>query len=185
MQHYYQNIQGWFSYEWIYCEMVARAPSSGARFVEIGCWKGRSSVFLAVETINSGKQIELNFIDTWAGSNEEDHQTRDEVINDTLYSTWQKNMTPFRGKFNHFRIDSVRAAELFEDRSVDFIMIDGAHEEESVIKDINAWLPKMKIGGIMTGDDCWEGTGPRAAAEKVLAKYNVTFPSNHFFAIIE
>jgi len=186
MEHFYQNIQGWFSYERIYQEAVEFFPS-GSRFVEIGSFKGRSSAFLAVEIINSGKNITLDLIDTWKGSIE--HQEGEdcevlEVKNGTLYDTFLNNMKPVEGNFNAIKMTSLEAAVLYPDRSIDFLMIDGAHEFESVVADIRAYLPKMKHGGVMTGDDAWMNSEPRAAAEQELAKYGVEFPGNHFVAVI-
>ena len=41
--------------------------------------------------------------------------------------------------------------------SLDCIFIDGNHSSESVYNDINVWLPKLKNGGILSGDDIsWE-----------------------------
>ena len=43
------------------------------------------------------------------------------------------------------------------DESVNFVFIDGAHQKEYVLKDIECWLPKLKRGGIMMFDD-WSQT---------------------------
>ena len=186
MEHFYQNIEGWFSYDYLYKNAVANAQD-GAVFVEIGSFKGRSSAFLAVEIINSGKNIRLDLIDTWQGSTE--HQKGGEcevpeVVEGTLYDTFLKNMEPAKGHFNAIRMSSQEAAALYPDNSIDFIMIDGEHSVEAVAADIRAYLPKMKKGGVMTGDDAWAGAAPRIAAQQELAKYNVSFPGIHFYAVI-
>lgn len=192
MQHFYQNIDGWFSYEHLYREAVRQAPN-GAHFVEIGSFKGCSGSFLAVELINSGKEFTLDLIDTWEGSSE--HQLGaacevKEVVEGTLYETFLRNMEPVKGRFNPIRMKSQDAVHLYADNSIDFIMIDGEHTVEAVTNDIRAYLPKMKKGGIMTGDDAWpaDSTRPAAypwvAATNELTKYGVTFPGNHFVAII-
>ena len=41
----------------------------------------------------------------------------------------------------------------FEDKSLDAVYIDGAHDADSVAQDINLWLPKIKNNGIMCGHD--------------------------------
>jgi predicted O-methyltransferase YrrM len=49
--------------------------------------------------------------------------------------------------------DSVEASKQFEDKSVDFVYIDGDHSYDAVKEDIIAWLPKIKINGIIGGHD--------------------------------
>ena len=45
------------------------------------------------------------------------------------------------------------AVEIFEDESIDFIFIDGNHSYEYVLEDLENYYPKVKIGGILCGDD--------------------------------
>ena len=51
------------------------------------------------------------------------------------------------------RMDSVRAAGLFEDGSLDFVFIDADHSYEGCSADIKAWLPKVRAGGFISGHD--------------------------------
>ena len=54
----------------------------------------------------------------------------------------------------HFRIGlSVEVAKGFEPESVDFVYIDANHSYTFVRDDIQAWLPKVKKGGIIGGHD--------------------------------
>jgi hypothetical protein len=62
-------------------------------------------------------------------------------------------------------------------------MIDGAHEYEAVKADILAFLPKMKNGGVMTGDDAFSPE-VRNAAQECLSEYKLEFPGVHFYAVI-
>jgi predicted O-methyltransferase YrrM len=186
MEHFYNNIDGWFSYDYIYKHVVETA-GDGELFVEVGSFKGRSSAFMAVEIANSGKKIQFDCVDTWAGSIE--HQAGSvaevkEVVEGTLYETFLDNMKPVDSLYRPLRMTSLEAAAQYEDESIDFLMLDGSHETEDVIADIKAFLPKMKNGGVMTGDDVWEGTGPLIAAQQELSKYNVSFMGTHFYAVI-
>jgi predicted O-methyltransferase YrrM len=53
---------------------------------------------------------------------------------------------------------SVEASKLFEDKTLDFVFIDGAHDYDSVFDDIHHWFPKVKVGGYISGDDLdWRG----------------------------
>ena len=51
------------------------------------------------------------------------------------------------------RSDSKEILDKFENGSIDYIMVDGAHEYEAVIDDIENWWPKLKDDGVMFGDD--------------------------------
>jgi len=62
-------------------------------------------------------------------------------------------MKPFDGKFVPMRMTSLEAAAECENNSFDFVYIDASHEYEDVKADIKAWLPKVKKGGIIAGDD--------------------------------
>ena len=44
-------------------------------------------------------------------------------------------------------------AEQFADESVDLIFIDADHSQEGVAKDLTAWLPKIRRGGVIAGHD--------------------------------
>lgn len=55
------------------------------------------------------------------------------------------------------RASSLEAAKLVPDGSLDFVFIDGAHDYESVKEDIHAWYPKVRMGGILSGHDYYQG----------------------------
>jgi len=48
---------------------------------------------------------------------------------------------------------SVIAATLFPDKYFDFVYLDGDHSYKSVMDDLIAWYPKVKIGGFLGGHD--------------------------------
>lgn len=165
MKHY-ETIQGWFNCPELYTEMVNRVKDS-AKFVEIGCWKGKSSSYMAEEIKNSNKNIRFYCIDTWEGTLTEDgHQQDPDVIAGTLYQKFLDNMKPFLYNYSPLRMKSVDAAKIFKDGSLDFIYIDAGHEYQDVITDIEAWLPKLKPGGVIAGDDYVSKNVHRAVHEK-------------------
>ena len=59
--------------------------------------------------------------------------------------------------------------EQFKDEAIDYIMVDGAHEYESVIDDIENWWPKLKPNGVMFGDD-YQFKSVEEAVKKILTK---------------
>ncbi len=48
---------------------------------------------------------------------------------------------------------SVEAAKLVEDESLDWVYIDGDHSYAGVKADYEAWFPKVRKGGIVSGHD--------------------------------
>lgn len=155
MEHYYQNIgEDWFTYPNLYRMVVEKFDN--AKFVEIGSWRGRSSVFMGVEIFNSKKNIEFFCVDTWKGSPE--HVGMDILNNDGLYKEFIQNIQPVSHIIKPIRMTSEEASKNFEDNSLDFVFIDAAHDYESVRNDINFWYPKVKEGGIIGGHDypSWE-----------------------------
>jgi predicted O-methyltransferase YrrM len=128
----------WFDYDSFYKEMVDRF-NSGSHFVEVGCHVGRSSSFMAVEIINSGKDIRLDCVDWW----------NDEAV----FNEFKNNIEPVKHRINIVKEISWDAAKLYEDGVLDFVFIDASHDFRSVYKDIKAWKPKVRIGGILAGHD--------------------------------
>jgi predicted O-methyltransferase YrrM len=135
--------------------MAIKNAKDGARFVEIGVWKGGSTAYMGVEIFNSGKKIQYDAIDTFEGSKE--HGV---VVG--LYEEAYNNLKPLidANVVNLIKAHSQDVVSKYEDESLDFCFIDGSHEYEDVKKDIQAYLKKVKKGGILAGhdyDSLWDG----------------------------
>lgn len=157
MIHIYENIDGWFTFPNLYKMAVDTAPTN-AHFVEIGSWMGKSASYMAVEIINSNKNIRFDCVDTWEGSIE--HADIDAVKENKLYEKFLDNVEPVKNVINPIRMHSLNAVDLYEDNSLDFVFIDAAHDYENVKKDIIAWYPKVKSNGLFAGHDydpSWDG----------------------------
>lgn len=57
------------------------------------------------------------------------------------------------GRFEILRGISWEMASKVADGSLDLLYIDCCHSYECVMKDLNAWMPKLKDGGICAGHD--------------------------------
>jgi ubiquinone/menaquinone biosynthesis C-methylase UbiE len=158
MEHFYQKIgEDWFTYPNLYKKMVGN-NNNGSHFVEVGVWKGRSASFMAVEIINSNKNIKFDCVDTWEGSVE--HQNYDIISEKKLFDVFSENIEPVSHIINPIRMKSLEAVNLYDDESLDFVFIDASHEYEDVKNDILEWLPKVKEGGFIGGHDyssSWDG----------------------------
>ena len=176
MNNYYESIEGWFtaSDKTIY-DMAVQKFSSGSIFVEIGSFKGRSSVAMAVEIINSNKDIEFYCVDTWDGSAE--HQSGQpfedkDVVNKNLFNIFLQNTEPVKHVITPIRKSSLEAVNNFEDESITFLFLDAAHDYENVKKDLNAWKSKVKKGGLLAGHD-WTWESVRSAASEFAEENNL------------
>ncbi len=65
---------------------------------------------------------------------------------------------------------SVKAAPSVEDESLDFVYIDGNHSYDFITQDLQAWYPKVRSGGIVSGHDY--GIRPVRQAVDVFAKHH-------------
>ena len=157
MDHFFQNIQGWSAFVGLY-DHICRIAPDGSHFVEVGAWKGRSTAFMAVCIANSGKNIKFDVVDTWLGSPE--HSEEESIKNNTLYEEFISNMEPVKEYYTPLRMTSLEAVTRYEDESLTFVLLDAAHDYDNVKADILAWLPKVKKGGVIAGDDyhhTWSG----------------------------
>lgn len=185
IDHIYQNIDGWFDFQSIYTEMVEKSKDN-SHFVEIGAWMGKSTSYMAVEIANSNKNIKFDTIDTWAGSDEESHK---EIINGlemSLYDKFISNVSPIINYINPIIGYSEYIADTYENESLDFVFLDGAHDYESIKKDIEKWYPKVKMNGVIAGHDYnehgiegneWEGVV--RAVNEFFGKDNIEIRKVH------
>lgn len=160
MDHFYASIPGWAAFSQLYLDAVKRAPSDvPSQFVEVGSWLGRSAALMGVEIFNSKKPISFACVDPWTDGGPDLRDTK--YFKDLTippYEAFLKNTLPVQHLIKPLRMGSVEASEHFAQHSVDFLMLDGDHSYEAVKADIVAWYPKMKPGGVMSGDDyLWPG----------------------------
>jgi hypothetical protein len=177
MDHYYNNVDGWFTFPELY-KNVVKHFSDKSHFVEVGTWLGKSAVFMAVEILNSNKKIKFDCVDTWQGSDE--HKSMEKIVKNSLYNDFLKNIEPVKNIITPVRMKSLDAAPLYEDQSLDFVFIDASHEYEDVVNDINAWYPKVKSGGILAGHDygpAWLGVVQAVNEFLIKEQYKLTINS--------
>jgi hypothetical protein len=178
MEHFFYKIQGWFTYPNFYRSAVLQAKD-GFHFVEIGSWKGSSAAFMGVEILNSGKKIQFDCVDTWEGSVEHKTDKTSQFYEplletkDALYEVFLKNIEPLKDIITPKRAPSVEGAKLYADDTLNFVFIDAAHDYENVFKDVKAWLPKVKQGGVLAGHDIHD-EGIQKAVADVLGDFKTT-----------
>lgn len=113
--------------------------NSGA---EIGVRRGDYSERLC----RNNPKLKLKSIDPWAPFR---YSSRARM--DRYYEFAKKLLEPYGVEI--IRKTSVDAAKDVPDSSLDFVYIDAMHEFDYVITDIITWVPKVKVGGIISGHD--------------------------------
>ena len=136
--------------------MLIRLPSDRpVRGAEIGVFAGKMSAALLMR-----QDLSLVMVDSWAGGgvdyigdSGDFHAKLSQEEQDHCYEKTKRN-TAFAGeRAVIIRKSSLEAARNIENGSLDFVFIDADHSYEGCKADIEAWLPKLKPDGLLSGHD--------------------------------
>jgi SAM-dependent methyltransferase len=146
LDHFYQRLPGYFTFQDFYKWLAHEFPSGHG--VEVGSFAGRSAAFLAVELHNNAgvPTPRLDLVDAFV------------PIYIPGYTPGPAQVRADLAPVAHIIGDihqslSWDAAEKYTDGSLDFVYIDADHHYAAVKRDITAWLPKVRPGGIIAGHD--------------------------------
>lgn len=150
----WRDIEGWFDFGEVYDRIARHLKLSPFRkFVEVGAWMGKSIAYMASVAPHDAA---LFAVDTFEGSPEEEiHRKIIEENGGDLRKVYDNNLKALgiASRVQTFQTTSLEAASSFEDGTIDAVFIDAAHTFDSVKEDIDAWLPKVRPGGIIAGHD--------------------------------
>lgn len=194
MEHFYQDIEGWFDFEDLYREAVRRMPDAERDALgfrpPLGTMSGdpkdlESSFFgpdlrgargsitpsLMVEVgVYKGRSCFFLAVEAF-NSGKPIHVIAVDRFN--WPTTGARDFSSLRREhgltemISMVEATSVQASRQFDDETLDFVFIDADHTYESVKADIAAWWPKVKPGGILAGHDfCDEFPGVEQAVNE-------------------
>lgn len=126
-------------------------------YLQLGAYTGDASVWL-LDNILTGQGSRLTDVDTWQGSDEEEHKSMD--FND-VYETYKKKLEPYQERLLALRSDTVTALinDLnYQGNEYDFIYVDADHTTVGVLLDAELGWRLLKSGGIMAFDDLTWGS---------------------------
>ncbi len=157
---YQTDLQGWGQQHHYLPEAIVARDKLVV--IEIGVWKGASSIVMASRMRDRGIRGTVICVDTWLGSAE--HWIAPDWIPSlgrtfgwpNLYYTFMSNVVS-AGLQDHIvplPADSINASEILRYHGVaaDVIHLDAGHDYRSVISDLSAWWPVLKPGGLFIGD---------------------------------
>jgi len=163
------DLQGWNSNHPFLTETIVRDRPQ--IIVELGVWKGASTVGMAKQLQASEIDGAIIAVDTWLGSTE--HWVNDTWFDDLstmfgypqIYYKFMENVihSGVEGFIVPLPIDSMNACNLLtlKEISVDMIHLDASHHYEAVLLDLQMWWSRLRSGGILVGDDYYpEGHWP-------------------------
>lgn len=130
--------------------------ADGGIGAEIGVYQGDTSRHILATT----KTKMLYMVDQylrdydpsqWMYSNKRDPKGNPDQDHDNVQLSFSSQ---FSGRFALLRESSQDAAKEL-DVPLDFVFIDADHRYEHVLPDLEAWIPKVRPGGLIMGHDWW------------------------------
>lgn len=159
-----EDSQGWASqHPYLAAEVEALRPRV---VVELGVWKGGSTLTMAHRLRELGIDGAVIAVDTWLGSWDHwiDPGLRQELC---FMHGYPRLFDKFCANIVHHGVqdfvvplplDSVNARNVISRLGIvaDIIHIDGGHDYEAVTTDLTQWWQVLRPGGVFIGDDYFE-----------------------------
>lgn len=134
--------------------LVELIRESGAReIVEVGVYKCVTSMAVLMNCDVDRYYMVDPWCNYWdSGAGEADRGSPKDIDWEVLYEAALEVGNRFAAA-EVLRLPSVSAAMTYIPGELDLVFIDGDHSYEGVKADIEAWLPKVRRGGILAGHD--------------------------------
>ena len=149
------DVEGWCNYRPFYTK-IAEQLANGDTFVEVGSWLGQSIIHFCQRCQDLGKPMNVVCVDTFKGEEGQTaHLETVEKLGGKVRAKFEDNIAK-AGVADMIRIiegDSAQSALHFGDGSIGGVYIDAAHDYQSVRRDLAAWWPKVRAGGVFSGHD--------------------------------
>lgn len=186
-----QDLQGWNGNSQVFSDLIGRIKPQ--TIIEIGVWKGQSSINMAKSIKALGLDTKMYCVDTWLGAFEfidDNTPERDlmlkngypqvyyQFLSNIIHNNVQDIIIPFP-------TTSSIAAKYFKSKGIkaQMIYVDASHDEEDVWSDLNNYYPLLEKGVIFGDDFTWQGM--KQTVEKFCNKFNTTYEllENNFWII--
>lgn len=133
-------------------------PNKSALMVEIGVWKADFGHGMLSQMPN----LHWIGIDPFVIYDEKRRRMPNQNSWDAVFLRVQQKMRVFGERSELLRFSSQDAVDLVPD-GIDFLFIDGWHVYTQVMLEQELYVPKVRVGGIVSGHDYWYDPVKRAA----------------------
>lgn len=124
--------------------------------IEIGVAGGEHALSL-LETLNIERLYLVDPYELYENYYEgKSYYEKDQLLPDKTEEICRKKLEKFGDRLVWIKKLSSEAMTLISEK-VDFVYIDGNHQEEFVVEDINNYLPMLKKSGVIGGHDFYNG----------------------------
>lgn len=140
-------------------ESILKRIPEDAHFlgVEVGVWRGDTGKRL----LAAREHITHVMIDPWKQpaknsryyKSSDNTALSDQSTFDDCYEYTKSETAQYGPRAIIIRKKSKFAVKQFENKTLDYVFIDGEHTYQAVKEDIELWLPKVKRGGFIGGHD--------------------------------
>jgi predicted O-methyltransferase YrrM len=136
-------------------DKVALAATDDMLFVEIGVFIGGTLCHLGQKLKELGKKPRLIAVDDWKCNNISDTSMAATNTYGDFLTVFKSNLekTGLTDIVTIIQGDSIEISKQIQDKSIDFLFIDGNHTYPYMDNELNAWLPKMKENSTVAGHD--------------------------------
>jgi predicted O-methyltransferase YrrM len=172
LQQILQHVDGWLSpHEARLLYEIARLVPVSGDIVEIGSWKGKSTIALAFGIHSSRYSRTIAAVDphegiVLPGQKQRMESTRVAFINNIRAAGVQDKVRPY--------VMTSRQAANKWNKSVAVLFIDGIHDYQHAKEDFELWAPFVANKGIIAFHDCFCGVkGVGKAARELLLSPDV------------
>lgn len=148
--------------------------------VELGTYQGVSFCAFCQQIARLGLDCQACAVDTWQGDAHMGAYAR------TIQADLAAHIAAHYASFAALLpMTFDLALEQFEDSSIDLLHLDGCHENDAILHDFNAWLPKISQRGIVLVHDVtarFKGFGGVTAWRQISERFP-TFLFTHGFGL--
>lgn len=163
-----EGIEGWLTNaQAVRLAERARALDAPARIVEIGSYRGRSTIVLAS---SAPEDVDVVAVDPHAGDDRGPRQIRGTgAEGEADHRAFLGNLerAGVAGRVEYVRLPSQRALATLSGPA-HLVFVDGAHDYRAARDDLTGWGARLEPGGVLLVHDAWSSVGVTLALLRTL-----------------